>query len=46
MRDHEDEITQLGRWRAADLERMIREVKGLVRRDLTGVAGEEEDISM
>ena len=46
MRDHEDEIAQLARWREADLERMIREVKELVRRDLEDLAGEEGDVSM
>jgi hypothetical protein len=45
MRDHEDEIAQLARWRGADLERMIREVKELVRRDVADIT-EGEDISM
>lgn len=46
MQDHRDEIAQLDRWREAGLERMIREVKELVRRDTQGVAGEAGDVAM
>lgn len=46
MRDHEDEIAQLDRWREADLERMIREVKELVRRDTAGATETEDDVDM
>lgn len=46
MRDHEDEIAQLSRWREADLEKMIREVKELVRRDVEGSSEDDGDVSM
>ena len=46
MRDHEDEIALLARWREADLVRMVREVKELVRRDAAGAAEAEVDVDM
>lgn len=46
MRDHVDEIDLLARWREAGLERMIHEVKELVRRDTEEANGEVQDVVM
>lgn len=42
MRDHEDEIATLAQWRSSGLERMAKEVKELVKRDIEA-AGVDED---
>jgi hypothetical protein len=42
MRDHEDEIATLARWRSSGLERMAQEVRELVKRDVERGEGEVE----
>jgi hypothetical protein len=42
MRDHEDEIATLARWRSSGLERMAQEVRELVKREVEGGKGEVE----
>jgi hypothetical protein len=46
MRDHEDEIATLAQWRSSGLERMAKEVKELVRRDVEVEAGSDADDGM
>jgi len=41
MRDHESEITQLSTWRENGLDRMIKEVKELIKRDVEAETAEE-----